>query len=246
MVMIYLPHRSHSFRSRWPSEYDEYLTHVWKLDETSGNREDSIGSLDLSPTNAPTYTTGKSGNCINLESSLDQYLRSASGFTSGATIICTSLWVKFESVGNYQMLLWDDTSNSSWDHRYYLMCYNTNRLYVYMKDSGGAFTGASSTNTFSAGSWYHILAVTNTTTNKINAWVNGESWIDASVTMAAFDNTTSKHGTHLGIAKTESGILQWATDGLIDEVYTWGEIALGEKQAKALYNNGKGCFWTAA
>lgn len=77
------------------------LISYYKLDESSGNASDSVGSNTLTNVNSVVYATAKLNKGADLERSSSQYLSIADGSQSGLDItgnISVSAWIKIESL----------------------------------------------------------------------------------------------------------------------------------------------------
>jgi len=219
----------------------EHLLHVWRMEESSGTRVDSVGSMDLSDPATAAQGTGKAGNCVDLERGGSDRLYNAAGLTGGKTIVSLSCWIKLESTGLAQAIAWEDTGVDGYS-RYLITVTDSDTLKIYMRDSAtGAYADAESVDTFSSGAWYHLLVVVDTVTDRIYAWVNGSEWINSSESMGAFHDASPMRGFQVG-ARYSSGSPVDHFDGLIDEIYVW-DSALGLAEAGLLYNGGDGIFW---
>jgi len=79
---------------------DDGLIAFWKMDETSGNRTDAVGSIVLTDNNTVGYGTGKYTNAANFEYASAEYFSAADNATVsfGPTESFTvSFWYKAES-----------------------------------------------------------------------------------------------------------------------------------------------------
>jgi len=218
------------------------LDHVWTLDETSGNRADSAGSTTLTDYNTTGYQAGKDGNAADFEKGNNERLESSSGadLTRNKTVIIVSMWVQFESTNAVGFLSYEEDDASNWRWCVYRDTAAKLRIYYY----DGTSRNATSSNTVSTSTWYHITAMADSTNNELRIRVNGTDYInDTGQTFGASVDTQSSRGFTLGdIAGHTSN---YDHDGLMDEVYLWTGAAPANfaNFADALYNSGNGVFY---
>lgn len=174
----------------------------WKLDETSGNRSDSIGSNTLVDTNTVASASGKVGTAADFESTNSEVLTIADASQSGLdlasdyTLMC---WVKPESSGS-QFFIDKDNDTAG---------------YALQKSAGDApilvHRNASTvgTTTLVNGTFYHLAGIYDQETTKL--FVNSSQEDSDAQTTDPGDNTDA---FELGRVNGSSAYY----DGLMDEV----------------------------
>lgn len=217
------------------------LVSWWSLDETSGTRYDSHGSVDLTDNATVGYAAGKQGNAADFEISNNEYLNntSAADLDNSSGDLTVSLWFNAESFSSsiFQRLfhLTQSTgaaifavqlfkSTGSPANAPYVLAYNTSR--------SGEFQA--STTSPSTGVWYHVIASWDSSADEMSIRVN---------------NGTPSTKIHTGGGPMDTGIvrvylgsestLAQKYDGMIDEVGFWHRL-LTEDEQSALYNSGSG------
>ena len=138
------------------------LISYWKLDETSGTRNDSQGSNNLADNNTVTSGTGKINNAGLFTAANSEYLSIA----SNSSLVCSgvsftfSAWVKLNSTTNYQAIIskFNGSTNLEYElayridngNKFRFMVANSN-FSVYA-DIDASMSGAST------GTWYYLVA----------------------------------------------------------------------------------------
>lgn len=197
------------------------IAHYWKLDESSGNASDSVGSVTLTNNNTITYSAGKINNGANFVAASAQYY-TASSFTITAAF-SISLWVKITSTGTTNYLFSSPTISST---SCIELSIRTDNKFSY----SNFLNEVLSASTLSSGTWYHIV-LTSDGTNSV-LYVNGSS--DA--TSSSVGHASSAQTYNLGRrADNDTGHL----GGSLDEVGIW-DRALTSGEVTSLYNSGTG------
>lgn len=216
------------------------LISYWKLDESSGNPQDSVGSNNLT-NNSVTYGAGKINNGAVFNSQTD-YLTITNATQTGLNFtsdMSCSFWVK-----------WVDSSQNNW----FLgkSAGGTNRSYwfEYIDQGGGTFftsfaitsTGAVGAGlaktTYSAapytnGSWYHIVFTYSAANTRGIIYLNGSAVVTDNSQRAAIFN-----GTGDFFAGNDND-LDYNSSFTLDELGLWSrELTSGE--VTTLYNSGNG------
>lgn len=223
------------------------LTAYWKLDESSGNASDSVGSNTLTNNNTATYTTGKINNGITLARASTQYLSVADNaafkFTTDFSV---SVWLKVGTAptAGQQMIIIGKDANGANNTRSYDIAYEnsggTKRFVAYIFGTGYSYPSnyesRSQNYDLGTGTW-HLFNFTFTAANS------------AATQMAFYiDGVLVGNGTHLDGSGTSSvqdstsalqigyESFQGAFDGMMDEFGLWSR-ALTAGEVTALYNN---------
>jgi len=205
------------------------LVSYWKLDESSGNAADSVGSNTLTNNNSTAYATGKINNGADFENSSSQYLSIADGTQSGLDItgdLSISFWWKPESHTGFTWLV--SKYLIAGNQRSYGVYYDTgNTLYFVFSNNGTATSGAGYSFTPSDGTWYHIVIAYNSSGVQ-TIYVNGSSIGTTSSLATSIFNSSADFW--VGGGNNDPDV-----DGVIDEVGIWSRT-LTEVEVGQLYN----------
>ncbi len=218
-----------------PTTLNDGLIHYWKLDESSGNAMDSVGSMTLTNFSSVSFEPGILGNSSQFdgESSL-QYLG------TGADLVTSSMPA-------YSQCSWINVENSDpgLGQAYnYFLSYDANLSFrlTYINESGtiqlryihnGALDSvgaASYSTTLPVGEWHHVC-VTRSDPG-MTLYFDGSAVATGTV---AGNNVDLSIGTHIGASIGPSNILE----GKVDEVGFWAR-ALSASEVSQLYNGGIG------
>lgn len=199
----------------------------WKLDESSGNATDSVGSNTLANTNV-TYATGLVNNGAVFNGTNAKLVSGSNLGISGAGARTFSMWVKFSAqpsastftlfnygvavADNYQSFEYTDTAGAK------------------TLNWGAAGDDLTVSQTFSNGVWYHILGTFDGTTATL--YVNGVSVGSAN---KAGWNTTNSHATFGAFLTGSAQFL----NGMMDMIDVWSRVLTSDEIA-FIYNNGLG------
>ena len=216
--------------------YGTNLVSHWKLDETSGTREDAHGSNDLTDNNTVGYGTGKQGNCADFEENDSEYLSRASASMSGATFTDSAwsinMWIYPETVTNNG--LFAKFSGSSGYSG--MMCgFNTNWIQCFAdpnnSDRDINFNGGT---TFANGEWAMVTITFESTYCRL--YKNGSL---AHTVYGLPAGALSSNSIPFVLGATYWTSVQNHWDGLIDEVSYWSR-KLSDAEVTAIYNSGNG------
>jgi hypothetical protein len=215
-----------------------HMKAVWKLEETSGTRYDSMGTNNLININTPTAVAGKSGNGAGLSSANGFY--APTGWDMQATTgITLSTWVKFKSQppsGYSGPTL--GTGRCSISYLGPTEYYPTTNLLTarvavkYPNGISGVFVNAPMSLTLNM--WY-LLTITAAIGERLKFYVNGFFVGDSGIYGVVPDGGI--------VYSTREAYNTFAGDINIDETYFWKNYALSDAQVAALYNGGTGSFW---
>lgn len=200
------------------------LTSYWKLDESSGNASDSVGSNTLTNNNTVTYSTGKVNNGANFNSASSKYLLKSSFSLSGTHNITYSFWVKSSTATGQQTILsnYDSSSNQLWVEIY------SNKI-RFGTWNGSTVASFSSSESINDGNWHFVVINKNGTTGKIYI-DNGSA------------NTGTLHditiGSTFSLGRDNINATNYL-NGSIDEVGVWSRV-ITETENSQLYNSGNG------
>jgi hypothetical protein len=203
----------------------------YKLDESSGNATDSIGSYTLTNNGTMPYDSAKINNGADCSST--DYLSAThidpDNYNAGLSY---SFWIKFDTLGTVtrDVFYWNEAS--SWSGTFVRVISATDVRFRF--GTGENLVGGETAYNpnFSTGTWYHIAATHTPTANRY--YINGTEV--ATKTTGTINLAGNSTGLTIGQNNT-SGTNP--LDGLIDEIGIWGR-ALTATEVSTLYNSGSG------
>jgi len=227
-------------RSLSPSEdtRDDGLIAFWKMDETSGNRTDAVGSIVLTDHNIVGYGTGKYTNAADFEYANTEYFSAADNATVsfGPTESFTvSFWYKAESqdgwsfvskASNINVIEWDVAAGSSPYSNYTFSTGNN----TYSRST------VTSDSSVGVGYWQFICSWYNASTDSIYIRVNNGKINRANATWGPTDGAADV------LVGAWAGYTNYA-DGLMDclSIYSRCPQLTGNyAMCDSLYNSGSG------
>lgn len=204
------------------------LASYWKLDETSGNRVDSVGSRTMVPQSTTSYGTGKIGNALDLVATgyllcNDNTLNvdATNGFT-----ICG--WIYLHATGANSCIF---RLGAGGTDMAVLTASSDNKAQMYVVDSATGVSSVKGSDTLTTDTWYFLCGRYNPSTKKAEVSLNAGAFA-----LGAALTNGPKQGA------TSSLIGRWPANnanGLIDEVGVWTRY-LSDTEVSALYNGGTG------
>ncbi len=225
---------------------DTSLISYWPLNETSGTRNDSYSTNNLTAngTGGVGSATGIKGNAADFESSESDFLEISdnAALSTGDIDFTISTWVNLESKPANPMSI--VTKNDSGTVREYTLRWqNTNdRFELELFASGGTSVCMVTANNFGAPSlstWYFITAWHDATANTCNISVNNGTADSTAETGVPSDTAAN---FRIGARQTtETNFF----DGLIDEVGFWKKV-LSSTERTDLYNSGNANTYPAS
>ena len=137
----------------------------WKLDESSGNAIDSVGSLSAVNTSV-TYASAKINNGATYNGSAYHTISDNSAIKPTSDISFGG-WVNITSTSSYQMLI-AKGENTGDTRSYELRCNGTTtQMQVQLRVGGGLYCACTSTTSIGTGTWAHVIYTRSGTTQKI-------------------------------------------------------------------------------
>lgn len=219
------------------------LVSYWKLDESSGNAADSVGSNTLTNNGTVTYVAGKINNCANFVAASSQFLSITDAAQSGLDILgdmSISYWINFASlpgngVENDFIDKWTGaSSNRSYRSNIIGNASNQNLYFQVDKDGLGATqTQFHIVNAFSTSTWYHLVGVFTAATPKWDIYLNGSAQSTTIDSNAATTIFNSAADFDIG------GIATVFSNAKMDEIGIWSRT-LTSGEVTTLYNSGSG------
>jgi hypothetical protein len=216
------------------------LVSYWKLDETSGNRADSVGSNTLTDNNTVGSATGKIGNCADFDRSNVEYLylTDIDELSYGDASYSFSGWVYTDaSLNIYQTILSkedaDDTRQYRLECRPWAPTLDKIRWFVFT--TTGSVSAEVNSAVLSTG-WHFFVVYHNATANEIGISVDNATFITAG-TSGTISTSTSRF--RVGARWIAPNQKRDCYSGKIDEIGHWSRV-LTQAEVTELYNNGSG------
>jgi hypothetical protein len=207
-----------------------YIQGYWKMEEASGNALDISGNNNTLIANSPdtiASAVGKIGNARDL-SGTTEFFETPDVSQTGLDItgeITIAAWIKLDSnaVDNMIVTKWDNSGGAKKSYR--LSVDSTRVINFIIRDPIAGDVATSSTTVLSLGSWYHVVATLNQSTDLIQVYINGLANGPAVSATGNIQDTT----TDFCIGCWHNPGEQRFPDGIIDEVVVWNKaLTAGE------------------
>lgn len=210
------------------------LTNYWKLDESSGNASDSVGSTTLTNVGTVTYAAALINNGAYLNTSSKQ-LENTSNLTATTGDFSVQMWVKCDAEISSGFYGFGEFGNNTTDVRYWFL-YNYNggtRQLIFTRDRVGS-TQTDVTYTVALGTgWNQLVGTFSGST--VTLYTNGTSRNTGSSSGDGTSNNANP-GVFLGEIPRFGGL---TANGYVDEVGIWNR-AITADEVSQLYNSGAG------
>jgi len=212
------------------------LVSYWKLDESSGDAIDSVGSNTLTDNNTVGSAVGKIGNARDFEADNSEFFKIAdnASLSTGDIDFTLAGWVRLESKTDFRCMIRKQAAVGECE---YGIIYSTigDRFEFDYSSDGVAFLSEPADNlgSPSVATWYYIVAWHDAVANTVNIQVN-----NGTVDSASFSSGV-RDGTGSFAIGTAGDITTALWDGLIDEVGFWKRVLTAQERTD-LYNNGNG------
>jgi len=204
------------------------LISYWKLDESSGNASDSVGSNTGTNTNTVTYSAGKLNNgAVFVSASSQRFDCGASTDLSFSSDFTYGCWAK-TSTGSVGFMSRTGTGGT-----YNTQLQGTGFFQGYCH-LGGVDYFARSSSTWNDNNWHYFVAVFSASAG-IKLYVDGIE-VSYSHTQGAFTISTITPATQYIGFQAQNSIYM---NGSMDEVGIWSR-ALTADEVSQLYNSGNG------
>ena len=218
------------------------LVAFWELEESSGDRTDSVASIVLTDNNTVTSTTGKVGTCAQFTAANSEYLSKTDipALSMGDIDFTVQVWAYFDSKSANQVLMckYDNTIANSEYLLYYDSAADRIKWTVYGASGAGGTTIAADTfGAINISTWYCVHAWHNAGTNTIGIAVNLTS--DTTSHTTGTSDTTSDF-----VVGLLGGNVVWYMDGRLDQMGIW-KRDVGSTDRSSLYNSGSGLSYAA-
>ena len=198
------------------------ISSYWKLDESSGNAADSVGSTTLTNNNSIAYSPGKINNGADLVAASSMYFQNASKNVTAAFTI--SFWLSTVRAATNQDMIFDAGTGTG----------SGRVLIQYVGDSKIHYSNFSTeivqSTTLPSGTWT-MVTVTNDGSGNGTVYINAASQATGTVSHSSTTSTFTI-GRRNDTANTYFG-------GSLDEIGLWTR-ALSGPEISELYNSGAG------
>ena len=214
------------------------LVSWWALDETSGTRYDSHGSVDLTDNNTVGYTTGKQGNAALFVEGQSEYLNNTSASalsSSGDLAICCWASRDTGASNNEGQVLFSDVSGTS----IVRVSYKNDSGAVpkfFVRDGSGTTGQLDWSSTVADDTLHFIYCDYRASDKRMRIAVNGGAFTTLTHPGTGLADTVTQ--VHLGIHDLPVASVQYK-DGITDEVAVWHRI-LTDDEISTLYASGAG------
>lgn len=212
----------------------------WKLNESSGNAADEVGSNTGTVNGATQGATGKISTGYDFDGASDYINVGTGNILSHDTAITISAWISPDNMGqgNYGRIVFRRNSSSSTEGISFNLdgATGTNRIWFIVEGSTDV-KRVSNDNAVSTGVYQHVVATWDgtTTATGIHIYVNGSEVTYSTTQNGATLTSCAGQTTYIG----QRGDGNREFDGKIDEVGIW-ERALTSSEVTKLYNSGNG------
>lgn len=217
-----------------PSVYDDAIA-LWKLDEASGTRADSIGSLDLTDNNTVGSAAKGVGAPANLPDTVASFVAANNEYLSNTAIqaltdATVSMWVNFGDLSSRSI---GELGTGSFAGTYMgafgcAACGNKIRVAA----DGTPFQEVTvDSGVLAAGSWHLVVLQLDSSAKKVGVSLDGGAVSQSS----ALTNPSVSSGDIFVGKSGITGVMQ----GSISSVAVWSRLLTAD-EITALYNSGDG------
>lgn len=207
----------------------------WKLDESSGTRNDSVGSSHLTDYNTVASATGRIGSALSYAAgNTDKYIGCADNdsLSMGDIDFTIAGWFKRTDTNGQGQVVnkWDWSIPS---REYLVDVHPSTYCRFYIATTGQTQVGVVDTFYPNIGDWTFLVAWHDATANTLNLQVNARTVVSSS----------HSGGVNNGSAAFAIGpysvLANYAAGCDIDEVGIWKRVLTSDERS-ALYNSGAG------
>jgi len=213
------------------------LTCFWSLEETSGNRADSHGSMTLTDNNTVTSNTGKVGTAAEFALATNEYLSHADhdDLEPGDADFTLTCWVYLTTgVGTYPTFISKAAHPNDYGYEIFYVD-NEVKIWISPDGTGAALVTAAYAQVMSLNTWYFVCAQYDAGANQVSIAVNNGTPATASETGGVFNGTGVFHiGTRMSGSDSNARM-----NGRIDQVGFWKRKITAD-EITWLYNSGNG------
>lgn len=214
----------------------DQLVGYWKLDESSGNPVDSVGSRTLTNNATVTFSSGKVNNGANFNGTTQYFSRAAEtiGVTNTWSVSC---WFKVNATGAQEYLVrWRPAGGGDNNEIRFQKSELDKFKMVVIHELGTAsgYKDYSGATTLSTGVWYHAVATWDATLLKM--YLNAAEDTPYTKTVDTLPVQTNDANRILGVGGWNAVVFG---NESMDEVGYWSRALTGAEVTE-LYNAGSG------
>lgn len=209
------------------------IVSYWKLDESSGNAADSIGSNTLTNNNSTAYVAAKINNGIDIVPASSNSL-SVAGVSLVGNAWSFGIWVNTDVSNTNNRTIFSYAPTSGNVNKIQVEGQTDGKLRLIVFNSSGTIKKDYKTATALSTSTWYFLVVTWDGTN-LKMFLNGSEETTTKSLDDANTNTNTSRSFKLG--SEVAGTNYW--DGKLDEAGIWS-AALSSTDITTLYNSGNG------
>jgi hypothetical protein len=210
------------------------LISYWRLDESSGTRDDAHGANDLTDNNTVGSASGKIGLAADFNASASEYLSHADNadLSFADDAFTFTGWFNIDSASTRSVVAKWGSDGAAETCEYALRTLSGGTL-NWRVGNGSGNVSVSHSATLATGQWYFFAAYHDPAANQIGLSLDGGTAQTASITGGILDGAAS-----FAVGRTGDFAGQY-WDGLIDEVGLWGRV-LSASEITELYASGAG------
>lgn len=210
------------------------LVAYWKLDESSGNASDSVGSATLTNSNV-SYSSGKINNGADFNGSTSNF---TTGADTAALDITSNLSITFwfkSSSSSASMHMIEKMDETGYNYRGYLVFMASGKIGFGVGNNSG-YPQALSTSTYNDGNW-HFLSCVYIPSTSITIYVDNSK--DGELT-SGVPSAITNNSKYFNVGRRNDGFgPDRYYSGSLDEIGVFSRsISTGE--ISSLYNSGSG------
>lgn len=218
------------------------LISYWKLDESSGVREDSVGTVDLDDINTVTATSdGKIVNAAVMDQANNEYLQATDASQlniSGNSSFAITGWIRLNLKLTPKAIIAKWNANGGDPQRQYALIWdNTIDRFQFLVSSDGTTLSSVTANSFGAPAteiFYFFYVEHDAINDLIRISINDGTVDTTSHTTGIFSSTTL---FRIGALQGGAGEDAFQMTGDLDEIGFWNRV-LTPEEVSLLYNNG--------
>ncbi len=216
------------------------LVSYYKLDESSGDASDSVGSITMTNYGTVTYTTGKINNGADggTGSNSKQLLnttQSPLSYSDIQTAFTISVWINPNtSLTGTNCFFGGVNPSNGTNRRYVDILFQSTTNTIRMRYGHSSETFFNTTVNPTSGTWYHVVFTYDGSTMK--SYVNAVEKSSDSFTPGT---GYASAGTSSSIMGPDGGVSSQAKNAILDEWGFWTR-ALSPDEVSSLYNAGNG------
>lgn len=222
---------------------DGGLAAYWKLNEVSGSRADSLGSVNLTSNNGVSQALGKVSTAADFTTSSAQFLSSNSSVMQvGNASFTFAGWFYLDSSTTTQMIFGKDSGVAG--QREYRLRYNSANWHtdfqVYRSPDVPVTVTDNVIGSISGSYWNFVVVWYDASLGTINIAINNNS--PASLAVGGPLQTTT-NGSLFTVGSRQFPGAESYLDGRVDELGFWKRVLTAQERSD-LYNSGTGNTYT--